>query len=208
VRAAFYSFLGYFLTPAGIVVIGMLDASLAFYLPLGVDFVTIVMTARHPDLFWLYAGLATAGSLMGGTSTYWIGKQIGEKGLSRFVRERQLQRVKARVDRGALVVASLGMIPPPFPFTPFVLGAGALDVSPLPFFGALALARVARFGLEAAFAAYYGSGILRWTKTPMFEAFVAGLIVLVVVGTVVSAVLVWRSAKGREPTARAPERRE
>src|SRR5215471_2640524 len=145
VRAAFYSFLGYFLTPSGLVVMGVLDASVVFFLPLGIDFVTIIMAARRPDLFWLYALLATIGSLVGSAGTYWIGWMIGEKGLRRFVRERQLSRVKMRVDRGAFVVAALAVIPPPFPFTPFVLGAGAVEMSAWPFFGVLAIARVVRF---------------------------------------------------------------
>src|SRR5215204_6571620 len=34
---------------------GVLDASMVFFLPLGIDFVLIVMTARKPQLFWLYA---------------------------------------------------------------------------------------------------------------------------------------------------------
>ena len=45
-RAAFFSFLGYFLTIPGIVLMGVLDASMVFFLPLGIDFVVILMTAR------------------------------------------------------------------------------------------------------------------------------------------------------------------
>ena len=58
-RALFYSLLGYFLTPPGVVAIGALDSSLVFFLPLGIDFVVIIMAARKPELFWLYALLAT-----------------------------------------------------------------------------------------------------------------------------------------------------
>jgi membrane protein YqaA with SNARE-associated domain len=64
-RAFFFSILGYFLSPPGLVLMGLLDASMVFFLPLGIDFVTIIMAARKPDLFWLYALLATAGSLAG-----------------------------------------------------------------------------------------------------------------------------------------------
>ena len=49
VRAFFFSILGYFLTPAGIVFMGILDASMVFFLPLGIDFVVIVMTAGGRD---------------------------------------------------------------------------------------------------------------------------------------------------------------
>ena len=195
VRAAFFSFLGYFLTPAGLVVMGALDASMVFFLPLGIDFVTIIMAARRPELFWLYAVLAALGSVAGAAGTYWIGRMIGEKGLSRFVRRRQLERVRARLDRGVVVVAALALIPPPFPFTAFVLGAGAFELNAWAFFGLLAAARLLRFGCETALASLYGSQILRWMQTPMFVTVVAGLIVLAVAGTTVSIVMVWRGSR-------------
>ena len=194
-RGAFFSFLGYFLTPAGLVAIGILDASVVFYLPLGVDFVAIIMTARKPEWFWMYAILATVGSTLGSAGTYWLGKKIGEKGLARFVKERQVQRMKARLDRGAFVVAALGAIPPPFPFTAFVLGAGAFEVSSWTFFAWLALARMVRFVCETALASYYGSQIIRWMKTPLFETIVGAFIVLVVIGTIASGVVLWQTAK-------------
>ena len=58
-RGLFYSLLGYFLTPAGLVLLGALDSSMMFFLPLGIDFIVILLTARKPELFWLYAILAT-----------------------------------------------------------------------------------------------------------------------------------------------------
>jgi membrane protein YqaA with SNARE-associated domain len=196
-RAFFFSVLGYFLSPLGIVVMGVLDASMVFFLPLGIDFVVIIMAARKPDLFWLYALLATIGSLAGAAGTFWVGRQAGEKGLTRFVSARRLKKVKTRVDRGAFVVAGLGLVPPPFPFTPFVLASGALGMNPWSFLGALAAVRVCRFGLEAALASRYGSGILRWMRTPTFQMVVGVFIALAVIGTIVSAVLLVRSSKKR-----------
>ena len=151
-RAFFFSILGYFLSPVGIVVMGVLDASMVFFLPLGIDFVVIIMAARKPDWFWLYALLATLGSLIGAAGTFWIGRKAGEQGLSRFVSAGRLKRVKSRVDRGAFVVAGMGLIPPPFPFTPFVLASGALGMKPWSFLGALAAVRALRFGVEGALA--------------------------------------------------------
>jgi membrane protein YqaA with SNARE-associated domain len=197
VRAAFFSFLGYFLTVPGVVVMGALDASMVFFLPLGIDFVVILMTARKPELFWLYALLATAGSLIGAAGTYWVGKQAGEKGLSRFVSARRLNHVKARVNRGSLVVAGLALIPPPFPFTPFVLASGALGMNVWSFFGALAVVRLFRFGVEGALAHRYGTQIVRWMNTPTFQAVVGVFIALAVIGTIVSAVILVRGSKRR-----------
>jgi hypothetical protein len=38
-KSLFYSLLGYFLTPGGVLLMGILDASVVFFLPLGIDFV-------------------------------------------------------------------------------------------------------------------------------------------------------------------------
>jgi hypothetical protein len=47
-RSLFYSFLGYFLTAPGLVVLAALDSSMIFFLPLGIDFAVIVLSARMP----------------------------------------------------------------------------------------------------------------------------------------------------------------
>jgi membrane protein YqaA with SNARE-associated domain len=197
VRALFLSVLGYFLTPAGLVLLAALDASLIFFLPLGIDFMLIVMSARKPDFFWLFALLATLGSVIGAGGTFWIGKAAGEPGLARLVGARRLQRVRASVDRGAFVVAALALVPPPFPFTAFVLASGALGMNAWSFFTWLAGVRLCRFGVEAALASRHGSQILRWMKTPTFEMVVGVLIALAIVGTIVSAVAVARGTGGR-----------
>jgi membrane protein YqaA with SNARE-associated domain len=194
-RAFFFSILGYFLSPLGVIVMAALDASLVFFMPLGIDFVVIIMTARRPDLYWLFALLATLGSVAGAGLTFWIGRKGGEIGLKRFVNPRSLERVKARVSRGAVIVASLAVIPPPFPFTPFVLTSGALGMNPWVFLSALAAARMFRFVLESTLASRYGSEILHWMKTPSFEAVVGIFIALAVIGTAASAVALLRSSK-------------
>jgi membrane protein YqaA with SNARE-associated domain len=195
-RAFFDSLIGYFLTPGGLVLMAALDSSLVFFLPLGIDLVVVLLSAREPDLFWLYGLLATSGSLLGAAVTFWVGRKVGEHGLTRFVSERQLERVRRRVNaRGAYAIAGLAIIPPPFPFKVFILTAGALGMSPWRFFPAMGGVRLARFGAEAALASRYGAGIVRWTETPLFTAIVGGLAVLAVVGTIVSVVVIARRGR-------------
>jgi len=201
-RSLFGPFLGYFLTPAGLVALAALDSSVIFFLPFGIDFVLIILAARHPELFWFYALLATAGSVAGAAATFWMGRTLGEHGLSKFVKPSRLEQVQQRVKKGAAFsVAMLGAIPPPFPFTAFVLTSGALRASALSFLSALAVVRLARFGIESALAARYGRGILAWMESPVFTTVVAALIAVAVVGTVVSLVAVIRSSRAR-PQAR------
>ena len=195
-RAFFYSLLGYFLTPWGLILMGALDSSLIFFLPLGIDFAVIILAARKPELFWLYAILATIGSVIGATITFWIGRKIGEHGLTRLMKPARLERVRHRVSEHAGVgVAALAIIPPPFPFTAFVLASGAFGSNPWTFVTTLALVRVLRFLAEGGLAAIYGRRILSWMQSTVFEVIVGTLIVLAIVGTVVSGIAVVRSTR-------------
>jgi membrane protein YqaA with SNARE-associated domain len=195
-RALFYSLLGYFLTPFGLALMGALDSSLVFFLPLGIDFVVIILAARRPELFWLYAVMATIGSVIGAAVTFWIGRKVGEHGLSRLIKPSRLKRIQQRVsERAAVSVAALAIIPPPFPFTAFVLTSGAFHANAWHFFITLGGVRMLRFMLEAALAARYGRGILAWMESTTFTVVVGALIVLAVAGTVVSAIAVYRSTK-------------
>ena len=195
-RAFFFSILGYFLTPVGVVLMGFMDASLVFFLPLGIDFVVILMAARKPDLFWLYALLGTIGSVAGAAMTFWIGRKIGEHGLTRFVDERRLERISKKVSGGASAsVALLAIIPPPFAFTPFVMTTGALGCNAWPFLSTLTAMRAIRFGIESALARRYGAGILGWMKTSSFKMVVGAFIALALIGTVLSAIALVRSTR-------------
>src|SRR5262245_18132735 len=195
-RGLFYSFFGYFLTPAGLVVMGALDSSLIFFLPLGIDFVVILRAARTPGLFWLYAILATVGSLIGAAGTYWIGRELGEHGLSRLVKPSRLSRIQQRVGNSAAVtIASLAIIPPPFPFTAFVLTSRAWRVDAWMFFVTLVGSRTLRFMAEAALAAYYGRGLLAWMESTTFKVTVGALAAIAIIGTIVSAIAVFRCTR-------------
>lgn len=195
-RALFYSLLGYFLTPAGVVAMAALDSSVVFFLPLGIDVVVIIMAARRPEWFWVYAVLATAGSIAGTGVTFWLGRKLGEHGLSRLVKPSRLKRVEARVTKSAAVtVAALAVIPPPFPFTAFVLTSGALNVNAWRFFTMLGGMRLMRFAVEGWLASRYGRGILTWMESTTFEVIIGVLIALAVIGTAVSAVAVVRGTR-------------
>ncbi len=191
-RAAF----AFFLTWWGAYLLGALDATMLFFLPFGVDALVIYLAARHGMLFWLYPLLATAGSVTGAAVTYWVGRKLGEIGLERFVPARRLERFRGRVQkRGAAAMASAALLPPPFPLTPFVLTCGALEVDRRIFFGTFAAMRLIRFGGEAVLARVYGRGVLRVLESDSFQMVVVGFIVVALIGTTVSAIMLWRSTR-------------
>jgi len=207
VRALFYSFLGYFLTPPGLVLLAALDSSMVFFLPLGIDFALILLAARKPDLFWLYATLATIGSVLGAAATFWIGRKAGEHGLSKFVKASRLERVQQRVgNSAAITIASLAIIPPPFPFTAFVLASGAARVNPWTFLFTLAGVRALRFLGEGLLAVHYGKGIIGWMQSTTFTVTVGAMAAVAIVGTIVSGVALYRSTQ-RERRSTSHSRR-
>jgi membrane protein DedA with SNARE-associated domain len=136
-----------------------------------------------------------------------MGNLIGEKGIDRYVSPKRLKNVRKTVrESGAIALAVLDLIPPPFPFTPFVLAAGALEVRASTFFITLTVCRLVRFGLEAALAVVYGRRILTWLDSDLFHDVVSFVIVAAGVLTIMSIVTLIRSTKtsGRRSARRAP----
>jgi len=190
--AAFHFFLSWW----GAYLLAALDASMVFFLPFGIDAVVIYLCARNSMLFWIYPLLATAGSVTGAAITYWIGRKGGEIGLERLVSGRRLDRIRDRVQKGgAAAMAVPALLPPPFPLTPFVLTCGALKSDWRIFFSTFALMRLIRFGSEAALARVYGRGVLRVLESDAFQNIVIGFIVVAIIGTIASAVVLWRSTR-------------
>jgi membrane protein YqaA with SNARE-associated domain len=185
-----------FASPTGVILLAALDSTLFFSLPFGIDAAVILLAARWRDFWWIVPLLATGGSVAGALLTFWMGVKIGEQGLERWVAQKRLAQVRARVrERGAIALAVLDLIPPPFPFTPFVLAAGALDVKARIFFGTLGVCRVLRFGVEAALARKYGRSIVGWLDSDVFHDVVSFFILIAIALTVLSLAQVVRATR-------------
>ena len=186
----------FFLTWWGAYALGALDASMVFFLPFGIDAVVIYLSARNGMFFWIYPLLATAGSVTGAAVTYWIGHKGGELGLERLIPSGRLARFRKRVQKGgAFALAIPALLPPPFPLTPFVLTCGALKTNRWIFFPTFAAMRLIRFGSEAVLARIYGRGVLRLLESDAFQRVIVGFVIVAVLGTILSAVMLWRSTR-------------
>lgn len=179
-RAITHWVLTTFTNPAGILILAALDSTLFFWLPFGVDAATIVFSMRGRTPWWAVALLATAGSLAGAAITFWMGNKAGDTGLDRLAPARHLEAARRRIKKTtrSAALATLSVIPPPFPFTPIVLAAGALDVKGSSFFATLAACRFARFGAEAYLARRYGPQTLQWLESPVVGNVVLGFLVV------------------------------
>lgn len=177
----------------GLWLIAAFDSSMVFFLPLGVDIGVIALVSGQRDLFWLYPTIASAGSLCGAAVTYYIGRRLGHAGLERYVSEDRLDRFRRRIEeKGAVALAVMDLIPPPFPFTACVLVAGALEVNTWLFFVTLGLTRMVRFGGEAVLAYFYGRQIIHWLRSDVVEYFGIFMLVTAIVGTAIGVIQIVR----------------
>jgi uncharacterized membrane protein YdjX (TVP38/TMEM64 family) len=188
-RAFLITIFSFLLSWWGLWLLAALDSTMVLFLPFGIDIAVIILASRSHELFWLYPILASGGSLCGAAITFYAGRRLGEAGLGRFVAKKQLVRFRQRIeDKGAVALAVLDMIPPPFPFTACILVAGALRVSTVLFFVTLGVTRLVRFGGEAVLAYFYGRQIINWLQSDIVEYIGTGLFAAAVIGTAVSII--------------------
>jgi membrane protein YqaA with SNARE-associated domain len=185
----------------GLGLIAAMDSLIIVTLPLAVDVAVILNSSRAPETFWVYPIIASIGSIFGAAVTYYLGYRAGDAGLDRFVSAGRLKEVRRKIQtKGAVAIAFLDLVPPPFPFTAFILAAGALKVNPYRFFLWLALTRLLRFGAEAVLAFHYGHTIVNWFKSETFEYIAVFLFGIAVLGTALAVIQLIRTTRmGRAP---------
>jgi membrane protein YqaA with SNARE-associated domain len=194
----------------GLVVLGILDSSFLFA-PLGNDLLVVAMSARKHSvpLMLYYAAASTVGSVLGCLLVDLILRKAGEKGLEKHLPKRRLDYVKRKVtDNAAWALVVAAIAPPPFPFTPFVMAAAALQYPRKKMLAVIGVARMVRFTALGALALIFGRKILRWADSAIVQDVLIGLIVVCTIGSIVS-VIGWvrrsRGARGGGRAAEAPE---
>ena len=198
----FFSRMGGF----GLVGFGILDSSFLF-LPLGNDLLMIVLTARKPELFWYYALMSTLGSLIGTAITDALSRKLGEAGMSKIANPRRVQALRERIENKAWWVLSLSaLLPPPFPFTLFVIAASGMQMPRWHVLTAVTIGRLTRFLLLGILAARYGQRILQMADRPEIEYLMIALAVASIVGSALSVTKWVQSARRREPRPAFAER--
>src|SRR5262245_49626469 len=113
--------------PLGLFAVSLIDSA-GLPLPGGPDAVMIVLSAKSHGLMPLYAVAASVGSTIGCTMMYWVARRAGIIALKRVKPERRerIENLLGRYDVLAIIVTAV--LPPPFPFKPFVLSAGAFKL--------------------------------------------------------------------------------
>ncbi|HKE23743.1 MAG TPA: hypothetical protein VKB88_15365 [Bryobacteraceae bacterium] len=187
----------------GLLVLGVLDSSFLFA-PLGNDLLVVAMTARAHSVTRMlyYAAMSTLGSVLGCLLVDVTLRNAGEHGLERHLPRKRLEYVKRKVSGSAawaLVVASIA--PPPFPFTPFIMAAAALQYPRERMLAVVGVARMVRFTALGVLALLFGRKILRWAENPVLQDLLIGLIVVCTVGSVVSVYGWIKRSRAAQPGA-------
>jgi membrane protein YqaA with SNARE-associated domain len=186
----------------GLVLLGILDSSFLFA-PWGNDLLVVAMTARQPHFanMLYYAAMSTMGSVLGCLLIDVTLRPLGAEGLEKHLPAKRLKRVKSKVrDNAGLALAIASLVPPPFPFTAFVMAAAALQYSRKRLLAVVGVSRMVRFTVLGILALHFGERILKWFKDPVVQGFLIGLIVFCIVGSAVS-VYGWIQRSRRVPVA-------
>ena len=184
--------------------LGVLDSSF-LVMPLGNDLLMIALAARRHSflLMTYYALMATAGSVVGCLLVDIVSRKGGEEVLEKHVSRGRLKFVEAKVRKSAgWALAFASLMPPPFPFTPFVIAASALLYPRKRLLAVIAVTRFLRFFLIGILALSFGERILRWATSPVVQY---GMVVLIAVSILASvlSVLGWVRKSGKPAKERS-----
>ena len=137
----------------GVFILAALDSSVLPTLG-GVDAFTIVLASLHPELWPYYAICSAAGSVCGASAAYRLSR-LGI--LHRRIKGAVFDRVTAFLHRfGNLSLSLAALLPPPFPTSAFVIGAGVTRYPFIAFVLSFGAGRVCRFALLAYLASVFG----------------------------------------------------
>jgi membrane protein YqaA with SNARE-associated domain len=185
----------------GLFIIAFLDSSFLSF-PQVNDLLVISMVIQHPYWMVYYAGMATAGSVAGCLSIYYVARKGGDALVRRRFKGRILERAHGLVERyGVLTLLVPAILPPPAPFKIFVLLAGASRMSVGPFAAAIAVGRGIRYFGIGLLTVWYGQRAMTFLEENgrMTALAISGTIV--VLGVVY---LLWKRLRRRDAALTRP----
>ena len=151
----------------GLFAVAIVDSSvIPLALPGSTDLLLLWLGARGGSPLLLVLG-AVSGSMVGGYSTWQIGRRGGEAALRRYMPKPLRRRVIGWIERHRLLAVFLpALLPPPIPLAPFLLACGALGVSRNRFLAVFGAGRLLRYSLVVWLAVAYGRPMLAvWSGT-------------------------------------------
>jgi membrane protein YqaA with SNARE-associated domain len=167
----------------GLFLMSALDSSF-LVLPFGNDLLLIALVSSNREsLIWIaYVLVSAAGSVLGVFVIDLLMRKAGEKGLERFVKPKKLERLKQKLENKlGITVFVATVLPPPFPFTPVIMTASALQCSRKKLIGAVFVGRIIRYTAEAILALYFGRQVIAYLNSDVVSYVVYALVALAIV---------------------------
>lgn len=128
-------------------VIAVIDSS---SVPVPIDAVLAVYIWGNKGHFWIYCGLAAAGSAIGGLVPYGIGRGGGELFLLKHINRARFDALRIRFERQEFLAVMIpSMLPPPTPWKIFMFAAGVFEVPIVPYMLAVFVGRLIRWTVLA-----------------------------------------------------------
>jgi membrane protein YqaA with SNARE-associated domain len=181
------------LGPVGLFLVAVVDSSIVPMPIPGSTDLLLLLFVSHQGNPWLFALTAIAGSIVGGYTTWHLGRRGGEAALNRWVSARLRARIVSWVRLHPVLAVFLpAVLPPPIPLSPFILASGALGVSRRRFLIVFTTARSLRYGLVAWLAVVYGRHVVRLWNTLLQKWSTPLLWVFSVVLVAAFAYAVWK----------------
>jgi membrane protein YqaA with SNARE-associated domain len=182
----------------GLVLLGLVDNS-PIPLPGSMDALTIILSAHQRGWWLYYAGMATLGSLIGGYLAYALGHEGGKESLQKKISQQRAEKIYQRFEKhGSWALFVPALLPPPVPYSPFLIAAGALHYPKKKFFLAVGVARGIRYGALAYLGSIYGKQIFGFFQQ-YYRPLLWVLIGLGVAGGIAALWWTWKRKREGKP---------
>jgi len=182
----------------GLVLLGLIDNS-PIPVPGSMDALLIILAAHQKGWWWYYAIMATIGGIVGAYAGFVLGRKEGKEALEKKISRQRAEKVYKKFDKGGFWTLFIGaLLPPPVPFSPFPIAAGALNYPRRNLVLAVGLARGIRYFGLAFLARSYSREIFGFFHNyykPVFWT----LIGLAVAGAIAALIWIWKRKSEGKP---------
>jgi len=201
VHFVFYLTLGAWLERLGglgLILLGFADNSV-IPMPGSMDALTIVLSAHQKDWWPYYAAMATLGGVLGAYATYTLGAKSSQSALEKKLPQKKAEKVyKIFNTYGFWSLFVPALLPPPVPFSPFLLVAGALKYSKKNFLLAVGAARTIRYFLLAWLGSRYSKQIFGFFSE-YYQPILWAVVTVATAAGVTALIWLWKRKRERKP---------
>ena len=182
----------------GLILLGFADNSVV-PMPGSMDAMTVILSAHQKTWWPYYATMATVGGVLGAYATYTLGAKSSQSALEKKLPQKKAERVyKIFNTYGFWSLFVPALLPPPVPFSPFLLVAGALKYSKRNFLIAVGTARAIRYSLLAWLGSKYSSQIFGFFHE-YYQPILWAVVAVAVAGGVAALIWIWKRKREGKP---------